>query len=190
MSRQMAFVIDLKRCIGCDTCVIGCKVENGVPQGQARIAVLDTHRRSTFERPAGQFPQLQQYWLPTMCHHCVDAPCVKVCPTYTLWRRDEDGLVMLDADKCIGCQRCGEACPYDAISFDAVDGTADKCTMCAHRLDDGLKPSCALVCPTRAIHSGDLSDPQSSVSRLLATREHKVLDEASGAQPQIYYLQP
>lgn len=190
MTKQMAFVIDLRRCIGCDTCVIGCKVENAVPSGQTRLTVYDAGRNAIFERPQGSFPELSQYWLPTMCHHCVDAPCIKACPTNTLWRRDEDGLVVLDEDKCVGCQRCGEACPYGAISFDAEVGTADKCTMCSHRLDDGLKPSCALVCPTRAIHTGDINDPESAVSRLLQTREHKVLAESAGAKPQIYYLEP
>ncbi|MCW1432307.1 4Fe-4S dicluster domain-containing protein [Novosphingobium sp. JCM 18896] len=189
MSERMAFVIDLKRCIGCDTCVIGCKVENAVPSGEARIAVYDSGRRPLFEKPEGQFPALSQYWLPTMCHHCEDAPCVKVCPTTTLWKR-EDGVVMLDVDKCVGCQRCDEACPYDAISFDADVGTADKCTMCVHRIDAGEKPSCALVCPTRAIHQGDINDPGSKVSELLRTRDHKVLAESSGAAPQIYYLEP
>lgn len=190
MTKQMAFVIDLRRCIGCDTCVIGCKVENGVPLGQTRLTVLDSSREPILERPQGNYPHLSQYWLPTMCHHCADAPCIKACPTNTLWRRDEDGLVMLDADKCIGCQRCGEACPYDALSFDIETGRADKCTMCEHRLADDLKPSCELVCPTRAIHSGDVADPESRVSRLLASREHKVLAESTGARPQIYYLEP
>jgi Fe-S-cluster-containing dehydrogenase component len=187
--RQLAFVIDLKRCIGCDTCVIGCKVEHDVEPGRFRLKVLDAEERPVFDRPQGVFPNLTQYWLPTMCHHCVDAPCIKVCPTNTLWRR-EDGLVMLDADKCVGCQRCEEACPYDALSFDADHGVADKCDMCANRIADGQTTSCAAVCPTRAIHHGDIMDPESRVSQLLATREHKVLAERSGARPQIYYLEP
>src|SRR5437762_12497470 len=107
---QLAFVIDLKRCIGCDTCIVGCKVEHQSTPGQSRLKVHDTARSLVFERPVGA-PDLSQYWLPTMCHHCVDAPCIKACPADSLWRR-EDGLVVLDADKCIGCGRCGEAWPY------------------------------------------------------------------------------
>lgn len=189
MPQQLAFVIDLKRCIGCDTCVIGCKVEHDVPTGKFRLRVLDSHRDRVIEKPQGIFPKLSQHWLPTMCHHCIDAPCVKACPTNTLWRKD-NGLVALDVEKCVGCQRCEEACPYDALTFDDVNGKADKCNMCEHRLEAGQGPSCALVCPTRAIHHGDINDPTSKVAQLLETREHKRLSESSGARPQIYYLEP
>jgi Fe-S-cluster-containing dehydrogenase component len=97
---------------------------------------------------------------------------------------------MLDVEKCVGCQRCAEACPYDALSFDEVHGTADKCTACAHRVAKDQAPSCAMVCPTRAIHFGDIHDPTSKVAQILATREYKVLAEGRGAKPQIYYLEP
>lgn len=190
MSKQLAFVIDLRRCIGCDTCVVGCKMENSIEDGKFRLRVLDSRSDPVIEKPRGSYPNLAQYWVPTMCHHCVDAPCVQVCPTYTLWRRDEDGLVMLDHDRCIGCQRCAEVCPYDALSFDDEIGTADKCTGCAHRLDNPAGPACAMVCPTRAISFGDIHDPGSEVSGLLASRDHQVLRESEGAKPQIYYLEP
>lgn len=190
VNKKLAFVIDLKRCIGCDTCVVGCKVENQVAEGAFRLQVLDSRRDRVLEKPQGTFPNLHQHWLPTMCHHCEEAPCIRACPTNTLWRRDEDGLVMLDTDKCIGCQRCGEECPYDALSFDATSGVADKCTGCVHRVDEGLGPACELVCPTRAIHFGDLNDEQSHVSKLIKNREVKVLGESTGAKPQIYYLEP
>jgi len=190
MSAQMGFVIDLKRCIGCDTCVIACKVEHNITTGRFRLKVLDSHSEQVFEKPVGNFPNLSQYWVPTMCHHCVEAPCASACPTNTLWRRDDDGIVMLDVDKCIGCQRCAEACPYDAISFDEVDGSADKCSACAHRIAGDGRPACAVVCPTRAIHFGDVNDPESKVSKLLASRVHQVLAEGKGAKPQIYYLEP
>lgn len=189
-SKQLAFVIDLRRCIGCDTCVIGCKVENDVVAGEFRLKVLDVGGNPTDERPQGQFPRLSQYWLPTMCHHCEDAPCVAVCPTTALWRRDNDGLVTLEKDKCVGCRRCEEACPYDALHFEEKTGTADKCNFCLHRIEAGGSPACGVLCPTRAIHSGNIMDPTSKVSQLLATREYKVLAEGSGAKPQIYYLEP
>ncbi|MET0985878.1 MAG: 4Fe-4S dicluster domain-containing protein [Steroidobacteraceae bacterium] len=188
--KQLAFVIDLKRCIGCDTCIIGCKVENGVEPGRFRLKVLDSNRQPIHEKPQGVYPMLSQYWLPTMCHHCAEAPCISACPTNTLWRREEDGMVMLEADRCVGCLRCAEECPYDALSFDEQYGVADKCNMCEHRVERGAAPSCAAVCPTRAIHFGDINDPASKVAQLLATREHKVLAESTGAKPQIYYLAP
>jgi DMSO reductase iron-sulfur subunit len=190
MAKQLAFVIDLRRCIGCDTCVIGCKVENDVETGKFRLSVYDSSGNSTYESPQGTFPALKQTWLPTMCHHCAEAPCVGACPTTALWRREEDGLVALDKDKCVGCRRCEEACPYDALSFDDRSGTADKCNMCEHRIARGEGPACAQVCPTRAIHFGDISSPDSKVSQLLASRDHQVLRDSVGAKPQIYYLPP
>lgn len=190
MSKRYVFVIDLWRCIGCDTCVVGCKMENDVPLGQFRLKVFDSQHNLQLEKPVGSYPNLDMYWLPTMCQHCADAPCVQACPTRALWRRDEDGLVMLDKDKCIGCQRCGEECPYDALAFDAETGTADKCSACEHRLAEQQAPMCQVVCPTRAIHFGDLDDPRSKVHELLATRETRVLAEGSGARPQIHYLSP
>lgn len=187
---QQAFVIDLKHCIGCDTCVVGCKMEHEQVDGAPRIRVTDSRDQPVMETPRGSYPNLQQYWVPTMCHNCVDAPCVKACPTVALWRRDEDGVVVLDKDKCVGCQRCAEACPYEALHFDGETGTANKCDTCAHRIGLETQPMCALVCPTNAISYGDIDDPEAQVSRLLATREHQILGASSGARPQIYYLEP
>lgn len=190
MRKQYGFVIDLYRCIGCDTCVVGCKMEHGVPLGEFRLKVYDPHRNLQLEKPVGIYPNLDMYWLPTMCHHCTEAPCAGACPTRALWRREDDGMVVLEQDKCVGCQRCAEECPYDALWFDEEVGTADKCNMCEHRLGTGQGPMCELVCPTRAIHFGDLNDPDSEVYRLARTREMKVLAEGAGSGPQILYLSP
>jgi molybdopterin-containing oxidoreductase family iron-sulfur binding subunit/tetrathionate reductase subunit B len=190
MSTQLGFVIDLRRCIGCDTCVIACKVEHEVPLGSFRLRVLDSGGSATIERPTGTFPKLSQFWVPTMCHNCVAAPCAQVCPANALERSPHDGLVKLDTDKCVGCRRCEEACPYDALSFDQASGVADKCDMCAGRRSEGLDPSCVVVCPTRAIHVGDLGDPASPLAKLVEGRDQQVLNESGGAQPQIVYLQP
>lgn len=190
MNTQYAFVIDLKRCIGCDTCVVGCKMENGVPIGSFRLNVFDSNRDAITEKPTGTFPDLQQFWLPNMCQHCEAAPCVTACPTRALWRRDADGVVMLDKDRCIGCQRCAEECPYEALTFDPEIGTADKCSMCEHRLQEGAAPMCAAVCPTRAIHFGDINDPESVVRRLAGSPDAQRMNEGSGSSPQIYYLPP
>jgi len=185
---HMAFVIDLKRCIGCDTCVVGCQVEHRLPHGVMRLQVLDAKHTEIPRTPQGGHPMPSQHWLPTMCHQCSDAPCVTVCPTTALWRFDEKGVVALEKDKCVGCQRCGEACPYNAITFDAQTGTADKCTGCSHRTDGTT--ACVTVCPTQAIAFGDLDDPGSSVSKLLSSREHRRLNESAGAESNIYYLSP
>lgn len=187
MTRK-AFVIDLKRCIGCDTCMVGCQVEHRLPEGVMRLQVLDALQTQTRRTAGAGHPSPSQHWLPTMCHHCSDAPCVTACPTTALWREESQGLVVLDKDKCVGCQRCAEVCPYDALSFDPVSGIADKCTGCAHR-EDG-RTACEVVCPTRAIAFGDLDDPESSVSKILDRREVHRLNESSGANSNIYYLAP
>ena len=101
------------------------------------------------------------------CNHCTDAPCVKICPTNALFKRD-DGIVDFDKDNCIGCKSCMQACPYDAIYIDAETNTAAKCNFCAHRVDDGLEPACVVVCPTHSIWVGDLDDDESGISRLIA----------------------
>lgn len=188
--KRYAFVIDLKRCIGCDTCAVACKMENEVPLGQFRLNVFDAQHNPQAEIPTGRYPNLDQYWVPSMCQHCENAPCVQACPTEALYTDLAEGMVRLDKSKCIGCGRCGEACPYDAISFDPVHGTADKCTMCDHRVKENLDPMCVVVCPTRAMYFGDLNEADSKVSELVGSREHKVLNEAAGALPKIFYLEP
>ena len=190
MSKQYGFVIDLKRCIGCDTCVVGCKMENSVGLGDFRLKVYDSQQNFQEERPTGTYPNLDMHWLPTMCHHCKDAPCVNACPTRALWRRDDDGMVVLEKDKCVGCQRCGEECPYGALSFNSDVGPSDKCKLCEHRVAEDKAPMCELVCPTRAIHFGDLNDTNSTVSQITREQHTQVLAEESGAQPQIFYLTP
>jgi molybdopterin-containing oxidoreductase family iron-sulfur binding subunit/tetrathionate reductase subunit B len=187
---KLGFVIDLRRCIGCDTCVVSCKMENAVPLGAFRLTVLDSTLHAEFRRPEGSYPALSQYWVPTMCHHCGAAPCIRGCPTRALWRDAATGAVTLDKDRCIGCRRCEEECPYDALWFADESGTADKCDQCRHRHPEGNGPMCELVCPTRAIRFGDLDDPTSKVAQLVATREHQVLGEETGAGPSIRYLSP
>jgi Fe-S-cluster-containing dehydrogenase component len=183
---QLGFVIDLHRCIGCDTCMVACKMEHSTPEDVTRLKVP--------EIPCGEIPGAGgarlPAWVPTMCHHCSEAPCVDVCPTRALWRNEEDGAVELAIDRCVGCQRCGDACPYDAIWFDPVSGLADKCDLCENRRERGERPMCELVCPTRAIHFGDLKDDKSTPGRLLGERENRRLNEACGAESNIFYLAP
>lgn len=188
--RQDAFVIDLRRCIGCDTCVVGCKMEHGLPLGALRLKVSDSSGRLESRGPQGIWPNLSQYWVPRMCQHCDAAPCIRSCPTRALWRDALSSAVTLDKERCIGCRRCEEECPYDALWFDDETGVADKCDQCSHRRADGKGPICELVCPTRAIHFGDAADPQSDVSRLLAARENQQLEPESGAAPRIWFLSP
>ena len=144
------------------------------------------NRVQTFE--GGEFPHTQTVHFPKSCLHCEDPPCVPVCPTGASYKREIDGIVLVDYDKCIGCKACLAACPYGA-RFIHPDGYADKCTFCMHRVERGQAPACVDVCPTRCMHFGDLDDPESEVSRLIATRRHFVLKPDAGTRPRIFYLE-
>jgi tetrathionate reductase subunit B len=122
-----------------------------------------------------------------MCNHCDNPPCVVVCPVKATFKRD-DGPVLIDPNVCIGCGICIQACPYDARYFNTVQETADKCTFCVHRLDRGLLPACVTSCVGRARVFGDLNDPESGVSKLLARNPVNTLMPEVGTEPQIYYI--
>ncbi|HET8897565.1 MAG TPA: 4Fe-4S dicluster domain-containing protein [Rhodanobacteraceae bacterium] len=133
---------------------------------------------------------------PRSCLHCETPDCVTVCPTGASYKRAEDGIVLVDADKCIGCQLCAWACPYGAREFSAKRGTMQKCTLCVDRiynetLDEAdRQPACVMACPTRARHFGDLGDPASAVSQQVAARGGYALEPELGYQPVNRYLPP
>ena len=121
------------------------------------------------------------------CNHCADAPCVEICPTGALFDR-EDGIVDFDNDRCIGCKSCMQACPYDALYINPENQTAAKCNYCAHRIDIGLEPACVNVCPEHAIISGDMENPQSEISLLLASEATKVRKPEKNTSPNLFYI--
>jgi Fe-S-cluster-containing dehydrogenase component/formate-dependent nitrite reductase membrane component NrfD len=176
---RLGFVIDQRSCIGCHACTVACKVEHGVELGVFRTWVKYIEQ--------GVFPDARRYFSVMRCNHCDDAPCIAVCPVTALFRR-EDGIVDFDPERCIGCKACLNACPYDALYIDPESHTAAKCNFCAHRVDVGLKPSCEIVCPTQAITSGDLDDPESEVSRLLDSVASSVRAPEQGTSPKLFYL--
>lgn len=178
--RRWAMVIEVKRCIDCRACMVACEVENRVPLGKHRNWVGRIG-------PTGTFPVLGLRFEPGNCMHCDNPPCMRVCPTGATYQR-EDGLVLINPDKCIGCRYCMEACPYDARYLDPERGVADKCTFCVHRLDAGQPPACVETCIGGSRHYGDLNDPNSDVSKLLATRDHVVIYEEAGTGPALYYI--
>jgi tetrathionate reductase subunit B len=143
MTHQMA--IDLQRCTGCHACEVACKTEHDVPLGNFRLMV--------YYRDHGTYPAARRDFLPTMCVQCVDAPCLKACPTGSLHRGD-DGIVRIRTETCKGTGKCVEACPYGAIYVDLDLGVADKCDFCSNRLDHGLEPACVETCPTQALKFG------------------------------------
>ncbi len=177
--KRWVLVVDSRKCINCKACVVACKAENGVPVGDSRNRV-ETETR-------GEFPKLSATFTPEQCNHCERPSCVRVCPTGASYRRS-DGLVLVDAEDCIGCGYCIIACPYDARYFNREKRVVDKCTMCAHRIDAGRSPACVETCPSKVRVFGDLEDPDSAVRRLLATRRHEVLKLQAGNEPRIFYL--
>jgi Fe-S-cluster-containing dehydrogenase component/formate-dependent nitrite reductase membrane component NrfD len=176
---KYGFVIDNRKCIGCHACTTACKSEHNVPIGVNRTWVKQVEK--------GEFPNSRRLFSVMRCNHCTDAPCVEICPTEALHFR-ADGIVDFDKDRCIGCKSCMQACPYDALYIDPETHTAAKCNYCAHRIDIGLEPACVNVCPEHAIISGDMEDPESEISQLLARQQVSVRKAEKGTQPNLFYI--
>lgn len=173
------FLIDHRKCIGCHACSTACKSENEVPLGVYRTWVKYVEK--------GAFPNTRRFFQVTRCNHCANPPCVRICPVEAMYQRD-DGIVEFDPRICIGCKACLQACPYDAIYIDPESGTAAKCHFCAHRIEVGLEPACVVVCPEQAIVAGDLDDPASRISRLVATHDVTVRKPEQGTAPKLFYI--
>jgi len=189
---RWAFVIDLRRCVGCRACTIACKAEFDVP--------LDAFRDAVYEEVHGKFPKSEKLFLPVLCNHCEGSeedtipPCIKECPEYPKDRREfitaegkkiryrggatykrPDGLILYENELCTGCGKCIKACPYGNRNFnkrlisgkDSTKNGITKCSLCQHRIDKGILPACVNICPGRARIFGDLNDPESPVSKLV-----------------------
>jgi Fe-S-cluster-containing dehydrogenase component len=173
------FVIDLKKCIGCHACTIACKAEHDIPVGVNRCWV------KTVEK--GRFPDAQRLFLPVLCNQCADAPCMNICPTSALFRRN-DGIVDLHGDSCIGCKACMAACPYDQLFIDPNTRTAEKCNFCANRVENQLEPACVSVCPTECRIFGDLDDATTEVAQIVQREAFTVRKPEKGTGPKVFYL--
>lgn len=197
---RYGMVIDLKRCIGCYACQLSCKAENGTPPGVFYARVL--------KKEEGQYPTVRQLFLPVLCNHCENAPCVDVCPTGASFQW-EDGIVDINHDKCVGCRACMMACPYSNRYYNDgpqnyhpsgptayekarvarhQTGVVMKCNFCRDRVRAGELPACVANCPTVARYFGDLDDPNSEVSRLIKERAGFTLLPEAGTKPAVYYL--
>lgn len=200
---KLGLVIDLDTCVGCHACATACKEWNGASAISGPLSDYDPYGRDPsgvwFNRirhyEVGEFPECRTVNFPQSCLHCEEAACVTVCPTGASYKR-ADGIVLVDQDRCMGCNLCAWACPYGARELDRATGTMKKCTLCVDRIHDPAlppeerQPACVLACPTHARHFGDLDDPQSPVAKLVAERGgFRLLDEL-GYRPVNRYLPP
>jgi Fe-S-cluster-containing dehydrogenase component/DMSO reductase anchor subunit len=210
--KRFGMVIDVNRCVGCQTCTISCKHANDTTPGVQWRQVLDVEQ--------GVYPDVERFFLVVGCQHCAKPPCVPVCPTGATFQRD-DGLVAMDYDLCIGCAYCAVSCPYQArtiahdkeyyfgaeetvqerqVAHEERFGVAQKCTFCIDRIDEAddrglapgvdleVTPACAASCITQAIQFGDFNDPESKVSTLVRDRKNFQINDFLETDPQIKYL--
>ena len=205
--RHLVMPIDVKRCIGCHTCAMACKVENNLPDGNwwNRVITVGGH---TMDTPEGTYPGLKMSYLAVACQHCQNPSCAEVCLIGAIYKDDSTGIVIIDHNKCTGCCDCIEACPYTgvlqfneqepqhqidfAVGGEAVpqhhQGVVEKCSFCYHRVARGEVPACIEVCPALARHFGNLNDSSSEVSKLLRQRSHFQLMPETGNNPSVYFL--
>ncbi|WFU91397.1 4Fe-4S dicluster domain-containing protein (plasmid) [Rhizobium sp. CC1099] len=202
-ARKLGLVIDLDTCVGCHACAVNCKEWNTGghyaplpdydPYGKEPDGVW-FNRIHSYE--AGSASESKTVNFPRSCLHCEQPQCVTVCPTGASYKRAEDGIVLVNTDICIGCKLCSWACPYGAREFDEDKGVMKKCTLCIDRIynetlpEAEREPACVATCPSRARHFGDLGDPNSDVSKLVAERGGVDLMPELGYKPTNKYLPP
>ncbi len=185
-SVQYAMVIDTRKCKGCHACSVACKSEFDVPLGVTRSWVEFVEK--------GDYPKVERKFMPRLCNNCEDAPCIAICPVEAAYRREEDGIVVFDQDACIACKKCVDGddrlpgCPYESAFMNPVTGKAQKCDFCVHRVSQGVMPACVNTCPSRARYFGNILDPASEVSALIAKGNAKPLYASTGAKPNVFYI--
>jgi len=197
------FLIDTTKCIGAGKCLTACRVENAVPDGQSRTwveryvhykdgrvevdLVPETGYAESGEVQPAAEDVLRAYFVPKLCNQCVDAPCNQVCPVHASIKSPE-GIELVDTDRCIGCGYCVQACPYGIRFMNHDTGVADKCNWCYHRVMRNEQPACVEACPTGARVFGRIDDPDSEISRRLATVPTNVLKQHLGTLPLTRYV--
>ena len=211
---QWAFGVDATKCIGCLRCVEACKNENHVPgnahqfrtwveryvyiEGEHR-ARIDSHQDPVNIKASGSEKEYRfadrykdlkvekAFFVPKLCNQCTHPACVQVCPVGATYKT-EDGVVLVDEKRCIGCRYCVQACPYGARYFDEERGVPDKCTWCYHRITKGMQPACVEACPVGARIFGDMRNRESPVSLFVRNNRVQVLRPESGNGPNVFYV--
>ncbi|MFZ3384563.1 MAG: 4Fe-4S dicluster domain-containing protein [Candidatus Methanoperedens sp.] len=206
------YVVDTRKCIGCGRCAYACKRENHVPfkedgeevyrtwieRYRVKKTSLETREEEVvIDSPDGgiegfvdDIPEEElkkAYYVPKLCNHCDNAPCVQVCPVGATYET-KDGVILVDYEYCIGCRYCIQGCPYGARYFNTEKGTADKCTWCYHRITKGLLPACVQACPTGARKFGDLKDKNSEVNKIIDEERINLLKPDLGTKPKVFYI--
>jgi len=198
-AKRLGLVTDLDICVGCHACTVSCQQWNAgdaADQDALNPAMLTTSLNRVFTYEAGDGAEGRTVHFPKSCLHCEDAACVTVCPTGAAYKRDQDGVVLVDEERCIGCGFCAWACPYGACELDTNEGVMKKCTLCIDRIYNETlpaqdqEPACVTSCPAHARHFGDFADPHSVVSKLTAGREGYDLMPALNYHPTNKYLPP
>ena len=203
-NKKLGLVIDLDICVGCHACAVNCKEWNTSghssplhdvdPYGDDPTGVW-FNRIHTFEVET-EVKGSKTVHFPKSCLHCEDAPCVSVCPTGASYKRDEDGIVLVNADTCIGCKLCSWACPYGAREYDETAGVMKKCTLCVDKIynenlpENERVPACVSSCPTGARSFGDLGDKNSEIVKLVSERDGYDLMPEQDCKPVNKYLPP
>jgi len=195
-----AMVIDMNTCVGCNSCMAACAMENQTPvwDNKWRTYVHD------IEVGAGTEGEVRRRFFPRLCNHCDNPPCMSVCPTGATHKLD-NGIVLVDDTLCMGCRACAMACPYDArfdVTYEDVatgkdfygelhsrsNPSVDKCSFCAHRVMKGMKPACVQTCVGSARLFGDLNDPKDEVAKIVASGVARPLMAHLGTRPNVYYI--
>jgi tetrathionate reductase subunit B len=207
-----AMGIRVEKCIGCGKCVQACKIENDVPEEPfffrtwVERYIIYSDGEVQVDSPNGgihgfppvadnNFPAvaegkeiLRTFFVPKLCNHCDNPPCVQVCPVGATFK-SEDGVVLVDSDYCIGCRYCIQACPYGARYLNPRTKTADKCTFCYHRITKGLLPACVEVCPTQARVFGEIGDRSTPLNRMMRMSHLEVLKPHMNTEPKVFYTE-
>jgi Fe-S-cluster-containing dehydrogenase component len=195
--------IEVDKCIGCTKCVEACKEENGVPldvahfrtwieryviadDGTATVRRVDAPGAPGADVPVPMDRAVRTFFVPKLCNQCDNPPCVQVCPVGATFKT-EDGVILVDEERCIGCRYCIQACPYGARYINPATDTADKCTFCYHRITRGLLPACVEVCPTHARIFGDMRSAASPLAQFRRMHKLSVLKPALNTEPKVQY---